>query len=128
MTAREDDRATYAIGVGLSSGATAGEVADLVAATLLAGGVPRDRVRRLGTIAGLAEDSRLVGLGWPTVAFPAAVLAAVDVPSAPSPHALAGLGTPSVAEAAALLAAGRGARIVVPKQRSARATAAVAHR
>ena len=56
--------------------------------------------------------------GLPVVAFPASLLAAVDVPN-PSATVDEAVGTPSVAEAAALLAAGPGARLVVEKRRGA---------
>jgi cobalt-precorrin 5A hydrolase/precorrin-3B C17-methyltransferase len=69
-------------------------------------------------VTGAAGDGDLV-------AFPAALLAAVDVPN-PSSTVADAVGTPSVAEAAALLAAGPGARLVVDKQRGPTATAAVA--
>jgi cobalt-precorrin 5A hydrolase / precorrin-3B C17-methyltransferase len=56
------------------------------------------------------------------VVHPAAALAAVEVPN-PSAVVARAVGTPSVAEAAALVAGGE---LVVPKQRSAMATVAVA--
>ena len=78
--------------------------------------------------------------GWSLVTFPAAALAEVDVPN-PSETVRAAVGTPSVAEAAALLAASTPnpigpnpssptapATLVVPKQTSPHATAAIARR
>ncbi|HEV7713575.1 MAG TPA: precorrin-3B C(17)-methyltransferase, partial [Asanoa sp.] len=66
--------------------------------------------------------------GWPRRTFPAEDLATEDVPT-PSEGVRAAVGTPSVAEAAALRAArdaGRSATLVVPKQVTPTATAAVA--
>ena len=53
--------------------------------------------------------------GWILRAFPAAALAAREVPHPNGAHA-ARVGTPSVAEAAALLAAGAEAELVLPKR------------
>lgn len=70
---------------------------------------------------GLQEAARRLGveLLW----FTPAELAKMDAPN-PSPHPAKALGTPSVAEAAALKAAG--GRLIVPKQKTANLTLAVA--
>lgn len=128
------------VGVGCSSGATAGEVAAVVREALGAAG--RGTAACVATIDRRADHPAVVAVARgdvatgggepadghgavPVVAVPAALLAAVDVPD-PSPAVAAAVGTPSVAEAAALLAAGPGARLVVGKQRRTTATAAVA--
>ena len=114
-----------AVGIGCSSGATADEVAAVVAD----GPAPRparrpqpSADRRVATIDVRAGHPALPPA---TITFPSALLGLVDVPN-PSAAVDAAVGTPSVAEAAALLAAGPGGRLVVPKRKGATATAAVA--
>jgi precorrin-3B C17-methyltransferase/precorrin-6y C5,15-methyltransferase (decarboxylating) CbiE subunit/precorrin-6Y C5,15-methyltransferase (decarboxylating) CbiT subunit len=118
--------ASVVVGVGCSSGATASEVATVVADALAAAAVgPAGRVATVDrrathpAVTAVADGDR--GL----VTFPATLLAAVDVPN-PSPAVATAIGTPSVAEAAALLGAGPGSRLIVDKRRYATATAAVA--
>jgi cobalt-precorrin 5A hydrolase/precorrin-3B C17-methyltransferase len=115
------------VGVGASTGAPAAEVADLLGAALAGAGLAQESVTEMATIDRRAGDEAVVALGLPVRAFPAAALAAVDVPS-PSEVVRAAVGTGSVAEAAALLAAGPGAELVVPKRKSAMATVALARR
>nr|WP_196790950.1 precorrin-3B C(17)-methyltransferase [Motilibacter aurantiacus] len=115
------------VGVGASRGVPADEVLALVDAALAEAGVSAASVRHLATVdlkadeAGIVEAARL--RGWPLVTYPAAALAAVDVPN-PSSVVLEEVGTPSVAEAAAL--SGGTAELLVPKRKSAMSTAAVA--
>ncbi|MEN3361928.1 MAG: cobalt-precorrin hydrolase / cobalt-factor methyltransferase / precorrin-3B, partial [Mycobacteriales bacterium] len=114
------------VGVGASSGVPAGEVIELIRAALAAGGLAAGSVRELSTVDIKAAEPGIVAaareLGVPLVTHPAAELATVDVPH-PSEVVRAAVGTPSVAEAAALAGGGE---LVVPKRKSARATAAVA--
>jgi cobalamin biosynthesis protein CbiG len=112
------DAPDITLGVGLSSGADAAELAGLVAGTLAAAGIARDRVARVATVDTRADHPALAGLGWPVVSFSPAALAAEG-------GASRGRGV-AVAEPAAMLAAGPGAVLLVPKRRSARATVAVA--
>ena len=116
------------VGVGSSRGVTATEVLDLVDATLAAAGLSALSVTCLATVDVKADEPGIVEAagrrGWPLVTHPAAVLATVEVPN-PGAAALAAVGTPSVAEAAALV---EGDELLVPKQRSAMATVAVARR
>ncbi|MDN3357453.1 precorrin-3B C(17)-methyltransferase [Actinomadura sp. DC4] len=116
------------VGVGSARGVAAGEVAALVDAALASGELAAESVRCLATADLKADEEGILQVarerGWPVVTHPAAALAAVDVPN-PSEVVRAEVGTPSVAEAAALLSAGGGA-LVVPKHKSANATAAVA--
>jgi cobalt-precorrin 5A hydrolase/precorrin-3B C17-methyltransferase len=123
--------ASLVVGVGSSSGADAGGIAQLVAGALAGAGLHPDAVGLVASvdlkrhepgIVALADD---LGVGYRT--FPAPVLAQQDVPT-PSAVVADAVGTPSVAEAAALLAAGPGAELVVAKQRSTEATVAVARR
>ncbi len=119
------------VGVGCSQEARADDVravvADAVADAVAEAGTPADRAVLVATIDRRAHHPAVAGAagGLPVVAFPASLLAAVDVPN-PSDAVVEAVGTPSVAEAAALLAAGPGARLVVEKRRAATATAAVA--
>ena len=119
------------VGVGCSQEARADDVravvADAVADAVAEAGAPADRAVLVATIDRRAHHPAVAGAagGLPVVAFPASLLAAVDVPN-PSDAVVEAVGTPSVAEAAALLAAGPGARLVVEKRRGATATAAVA--
>ena len=129
------------VGVGCSTAATAGEVADVVAdaraaaAGLGAGlgaGPGRGSVAdgfAVATIDGRADHPAIrtaaAAAGGPLLAFPSSLLGMVDVPH-PSVAVAEAVGTPSVAEAAALLGAGPAARLVVAKRKGPTATAAVA--
>lgn len=115
------------MGVGASTGAPSEEVRELVDEALTGAGLSPASVAEVATIDRRALDEAVVALGLPVRPFPAAALAAVDVPS-PSPVVQAAVGTASVAEAAALLAAGPGAELVVAKQVAPHATVAVARR
>ena len=112
----------YALGVGLSSAADPDELAALVHEVLRAADVPPDRALAVGTVDTRAAHPALAALAWPVVTYAPAALAAAaggsERPDRPD--------RPAVAEPAALLAAGAGARLVVPKRRSAHATAALA--
>ncbi|ETK37071.1 precorrin-3B C(17)-methyltransferase [Microbispora sp. ATCC PTA-5024] len=114
------------VGVGGSRGVTAEEVLALVASTLGEAGLASASIARLATADVKAGEPGIVAaaraLGVPLVAHPAGRLAEVDVPN-PSEVVREAVGTPSVAEAAALA---DGGDLVVPKRKSAMATAAVA--
>ncbi|MEU5097496.1 precorrin-3B C(17)-methyltransferase [Streptomyces sp. NPDC020996] len=116
------------VGVGASKGAPAEEVLGLVEQALREAGLSARSVAELATVDAKAGEPGIVAaagrLGVPLVTYPAAELAAVDVPN-PSAAPLAAVGTPSVAEAAALL---RGGELLVPKRKSAMATCAVVRR
>ncbi|MET9127636.1 precorrin-3B C(17)-methyltransferase [Streptomyces sp. NPDC004528] len=109
------------VGVGASKGAAVDEVAGLVEDALRDAGLSARSVAELATVDAKSEEPGIVGaaarLGVPLVTYPAAELAAVDVPN-PSGAPLAAVGTPSVAEAAALV---RGGELLVPKRKSVRA-------
>ena len=115
------------VGVGASSEAPADAAAALLDAALATARLSGDAVGVVATIDRRAGDPVVRALGRPVRAFPAEVLAGVAVPN-PSDAVAAEVGTASVAEAAALLAAGPGAELVVPKQKGAAATIAVARR
>ncbi|MFC3999260.1 cobalamin biosynthesis protein [Nocardiopsis sediminis] len=121
------------MGVGARRGVTAAEVGALIDAVLAGAGLSPARVRAVATADAKADEAGILAAarerGWPVVAYPAAALAAVDVPH-PGERVRAATGTPSVAEAAALHCAaeagGGGADLVAGKRASARATVAVA--
>lgn len=119
------------VGVGTSSGADPAALEGLVLAALAEHDLHPASIAAVATVEAKRHEPAVVALAarmnLPLRVLPPAALAAVTVPN-PSPVVEAAVGTPSVAEAAALLAAGAGAELVVPKQRSAEATVAVARR
>lgn len=115
------------VGVGASTGAPADAAVLLLDGALEAAGLSGDAVGLVATVDRRAGDPVISALGKPVRAFDAATLAEIDVPN-PSAVVEAAVGTRSVAEAAALLAAGPGAELVVPKQKGATATIAIARR
>ncbi|MFD9126405.1 Rv2231c family pyridoxal phosphate-dependent protein CobC [Kitasatospora sp. NPDC059571] len=115
-------------GVGARPGTPAEDVLQLLDEALAAAGLDRAALVLLATIEARAAEPGLAAaaaaLGVPLTGYPAAVLAAIDVPH-PSAAVAAAVGTPGVAEAAALAGA-PGGRLVVPKRASTRATVALA--
>jgi cobalt-precorrin 5A hydrolase/precorrin-3B C17-methyltransferase len=115
------------VGVGASRGAPAEEVGALIDRALAAAGLSPRAVRHLATADVKADEEGILTAaaerGWPVITYPAEELSTVDVPN-PSEIVRAEVGTPSVAEAAALY--GVNAELVVPKQKSAMVTVAVA--
>ncbi|MEU6430787.1 precorrin-3B C(17)-methyltransferase [Microbispora sp. NPDC046973] len=114
------------VGVGASRGAAAEEVLALIRDALAEAGLSPRSVACLATADVKADEAGIVAaartLGVPLVTHPAERLARVEVPH-PSEVVRRAVGTPSVAEAAALAGGGE---LLVPKRRSAMATAAVA--
>jgi precorrin-3B C17-methyltransferase/precorrin-6y C5,15-methyltransferase (decarboxylating) CbiE subunit/precorrin-6Y C5,15-methyltransferase (decarboxylating) CbiT subunit len=119
--------ARLVVGVGCSHDALADDVGAVVAGAVAETGAGAEPPVAVATIDRRARHPAVTEAagGLPVVAFPASLLATVDVPN-PSDTVDDVVGTPSVAEAAALLAAGPGARLVVEKRRGATATAALA--
>ncbi len=115
------------LGIGTSTAAPPEDVSALVAATLARHGFARASIAEVATIERRSTEPAVLALGLPLRCYSPRELAAVEVPT-PSEVVAAAIGTPSVAEAAALLAAGSGAALVVPKQKNAVATVAVARR
>jgi cobalamin biosynthesis protein CbiG len=111
------------LGIGLRSDTPYRELRDLVDRALA--GLDRDSVRQVVTVRGRETEpglQRLVAsLGAVLVTIPAGELSEQPVPS-PSTRVEALAGTASVAEASVIVS---GADLVVPKQRSRRATVAV---
>src|SRR4051794_33029858 len=108
-------------GVGCSRGCPAGELLELIGASL-----PPGRLAALATVDRRADEPCMLEaaehLGVPLITHPAERLASVEVPT-PSATVERHVGTPSVAEAAALLSGGR---LLIHKRRSEHATCAVA--
>lgn len=114
------------VGAGASRGVATAEVLGLLDTALAGAGLSPESVTALVTVEAKGGEPGLVEAarqrGWPLVTHPVGRLAGIPVPS-PSQAALAAVGTPGVAEAAALASA---ADLIVPKQKSAMATVAVA--
>jgi cobalt-precorrin 5A hydrolase/precorrin-3B C17-methyltransferase len=122
--APSEDDDVVALGVGCSTEATPEEVAAVAAEALAAAGTGDPGV--VATVDRRADHPAVTAqAAGRLVAFPASLLATVDVPH-PSEAVARAVGTPSVAEAAALLAAGPGARLRATKHTGPTATAAVA--
>lgn len=102
---------TIGLGVGLSSAATAAELADLVDAVLSRAGLERSKVSLVGTVDRLASDPRVLALDLVVRGFTRQALADIS---------------PSVCEAAAVLAVPPPATLFVAKVTGAHSTVAVA--
>lgn len=116
------------LGIGCSRGTSAQEILDLVDSTLRDAGLAADSVARVATVDAKRDERGIADAaarrGWTLAFHPADALAEIHVPN-PSEAVRRALGTPSVAEAAVLA---EHAELVVPKHRSANATAAVGRR
>jgi cobalamin biosynthesis protein CbiG len=117
------------VGVGCSSGASAADVLETIEGALQQGGLAKNSLAVLATIdrragePGLREAAE--ALDVPLRAYPAEALAEVTGLPTPSEVVQAAVGAPGVCEPAALLASGA-IRLLVPKVKTARATAAIA--
>ncbi|HEY3115614.1 MAG TPA: precorrin-3B C(17)-methyltransferase, partial [Chloroflexota bacterium] len=120
---------TLVLGVGSVRGITAGELDDLIIATLDEAGLAPASVRELATIELKADEAGITDLAarhrWPVRYFSAEQLAGIQGPSGSSSIVRDAVGTGAVCEPAALLAAGA-TELIVPKARTQRATVAVA--
>ncbi|MEV0532764.1 cobalamin biosynthesis protein [Kitasatospora sp. NPDC050463] len=116
------------VGVGLREAAAPPEVARLIRRALREAGLADGSVARLATLTGKGDHPAVrraaARLGVPVDEHTVEALSAVVVPN-PSAAVGAAVGTLSVAEAAALASA-PGGELVVPKQKSATVTVAVA--
>lgn len=114
------------VGLGASRGVSSAEILALIDSAVNAAGLSPLAIAQLCTVdvkaaePGIVEAARL--RSWPVLTYPAERLAEIDVPH-PSDLVRRKIGTPSVAEAAALAGGGE---LVVAKQKSRRATVAVA--
>jgi cobalt-precorrin 5A hydrolase/precorrin-3B C17-methyltransferase len=117
---------SLAVGVGASRGVSTGELLGLIDGALAEAGLSAGSVTGLATVDAKAGEPGITEAaarrGWPVTAYPAELLARVEVPN-PSAAPLAAVRTPSVAEAAALTS---GDDLLVAKRKSAMATVAVA--
>jgi cobalamin biosynthesis protein CbiG len=120
---------TLVAGVGCSRGATADDIATVVDQALAQGGLARASLARLATLDRRLDEPGVVEFaqrsGLPANGYAADVLAGVAAVPNPSAVVQAAVGTPGVCEPAALLASGATA-LLVPKVKTARATAAIA--
>jgi cobalt-precorrin 5A hydrolase len=120
---------TLVAGVGCSRGATAEDVSAAITLALDRGGLARGSLVQLATIDRRLDEPGLVAcarqLSVPLRGFTAEELASVQPLPTPSAAVEATVGTPGVCEPAALLASGA-AELLVPKVKTARATAAIA--
>jgi len=134
--------ADLVIGVGARPGVDAAEILALIDAGLRAVGATPAAVLALATVTARGDEPALLAAahhhGWPLLAHPPALLAAVPVPH-PGRASHAALGVPGVAEAACLLAphpnpppwtapppGAPRPQLLLPKQVAARATLAIA--
>ncbi len=122
---------TYVVGIGCERGVSADEVRALVMKSLTTAGIASGAVACLATI-DLKEDeeafrSLAAEMGLPLRLFTAAALEE-ETPRVtdPSDHVFEVVGCHSVSEAAALKAVGTEGGLVLPKQKSKRATCAIA--
>ncbi len=123
--------AVLAVGVGCERGASATEVVDLVRGTLREAGLAPESVSCIVSLDLKADEaavhSAATDLGVPVRFFDAAALEAETPRLAnPSDIVFAEVGCHGVSEAAALAAAGPDSELIVEKQKSERATCAVA--
>jgi len=118
------------IGIGCKRGASSNEVLELVRATLAEARVAPSAVACIATLdrkeGEAAIDAVAAMLGVTARFFSATELAVETRIAHPSKSVAEAIDTPSVAEAAALLAGGPGAKLIVPKRKSAHATCAIA--
>ena len=120
-----------AVGVGCERGAAASELIALIEKTLQTAGLAPDAVACLATIDLKSDEPAMqqaaAHFGWPLRLHGAAALEAETPRLAnPSDIVFRAVGCHGVAEGAALASAGPDAQLAVPKQRSARATCAIA--
>ena len=118
-----------ALGVGMARGAKVETVCAFILACLERAGLEPAAVAVLGSLTLKADEAGLHALAQrlscPLRFFEPPELASLGVPN-PSEAVRHAVGTPSVAEAAALLMAGAGGQLLMPKQKNAMCTVAVA--
>jgi len=132
MTGSSTDRARlYVLGLGCERGADAAEVSALARRALEDGAVGADDVAAVASIDSRTEERAILAVAEElgvTMRFFTAARLEEETPRIKNPSAIvfARVGCHGVAESAALAAAGAEAALVVPKIKSAHATAAVA--
>ena len=132
MTGSSTDRARlYVLGLGCERGADAAEVSALARQALEAAAIGADDVAVVASIDSRREERAIRAVAEElgvAVSFFTAARLEEETPRIRNPSAIvfARVGCHGVAESAALAAAGADAELVVPKIKSAHATAAVA--
>jgi cobalt-precorrin 5A hydrolase len=120
---------TLVAGIGCSTGASAEDIATTVELALAQGRLAPGSLALLATIDRRLDEPGVIHYarqaGYEVQGFSAEALAAVTAVPNPSPVVQAAVGTPGVCEPAALLASGADT-LLVPKVKTARATAAIA--
>ncbi len=127
---------TLVLGIGCNRGTTEGEIQMAVEKTLRKARLSPLSIFRVASVDKKANEAGLKGfaksLGIPFITFPPQMLNTLsethDGLSPDSAQAMKHLGVRGVAEPAALLGAGKGSRLIVPKQRIGNVTVAVAQR
>jgi cobalt-precorrin 5A hydrolase / precorrin-3B C17-methyltransferase len=115
-----------AVGIGCERGTDPQEVQDLVSATLAEFGLARAAIASFASIDLKEDEAAISALGNVQFFTTKQLNDQSQRIMRPSEIVRAEVGTPSVAEAAALAAAGPEAELIVPKQKSKRATIAIA--
>ncbi|MBI1245018.1 MAG: precorrin-3B C(17)-methyltransferase [Alphaproteobacteria bacterium] len=120
-----------ALGIGAERGAPEAEVAELAGSAIAGAGLAPTSIACVVSLDLKSDEQAILALadklGVPARFFDAQTLAREEHRvSQASDVVRAAVGTPSVAEAAALAAAGPDARLIVAKQKSKRATCAIA--
>jgi cobalt-precorrin 5A hydrolase/precorrin-3B C17-methyltransferase len=120
-----------ALGVGCERNVAAGELEGLVRDVLAAHDLSPEAIACIASLESKAEEAAIhalaAALGVPARFFAAAALAREEPRlSSPSTMVRQAVGVAGVAEAAALACVGPDGHLLVPKQRSARATCAIA--
>jgi cobalt-precorrin 5A hydrolase / precorrin-3B C17-methyltransferase len=117
---------TLCVGIGCERGTDPVEVQQLVDDTFAEHGLAKASIACFASIDLKQDETAITALGDVRYFSTKALNAESSRVQRPSEIVRAEVGTPSVAEAAALAAAGPDAKLIVPKQKSARATIAIA--
>ncbi len=117
---------TLAVGIGCERGTSPSEVQNLIDTTLAEHGLAKAAVATYASIDLKEDEAAISALGHVQFFTTKELNAQSQRIQRPSEVVRAEVGTPSVAEAAALAAAGPNAELLVPKQKSKRATIAIA--
>lgn len=117
---------TLSVGIGCERGTEPSEVQHLIDATLAEHGLAAASIASFASIDLKEDEAAISALGHVRFFTTRQLNAESSRVERPSEVVRAEVGTPSVAEASALAAAGPDAKLIVPKQKSRRATIAIA--
>ncbi len=117
---------TLCVGIGCERGTDPAEVQELIETTFAEHGLAKQSIATFASIDLKEDEAAIAALGHVRFFSTKELNAQSTRIERPSEVVRAEVGTPSVAEASALAAAGPEARLLVPKQKSKRATIAVA--